>query len=125
MLVSDLGTLGGGNTYAVAINSNGQILGNSLGTDNSSHPFVWEAGIMHDLGLLPGVGQRQCYAAAINDLGWAIGRCDFLDGSFLQSQPFIWTKDEGMRRLTLPPNADPRGINNRGDIVGAIQGLIG
>lgn len=53
----DLGDLGGGAAQAQGINGSGQVVGSSTtlpGNPNSLHPFLWEAGAMHDLGVPAG-----------------------------------------------------------------------
>ena len=50
----DLGTLGGEESWAWAINNRGQVVGWSETTDGDIHPFLWEKGEMTDLGP-PGV----------------------------------------------------------------------
>ncbi len=55
-----LGTLGGANSAALSINDRGQIVGVSLLSgdvalgNEGSHAFLWEAGVMTDLGTFPG-----------------------------------------------------------------------
>jgi len=50
----DLGTLGGNSTTPRALNNGGQVVGTSVAADGQAHPFVWEAGTMRELPLLPG-----------------------------------------------------------------------
>ena len=53
--LTDLGTLGGTYSQAVAINEAGQVIGNSsyLADDaDLQHAFVWQGGVMTDLGTL-------------------------------------------------------------------------
>jgi probable HAF family extracellular repeat protein len=62
--IIDLGTLGTGeNSVAVHVNNSGQVVGlSTIDTSNdpcgfaggSLHPFVWQNGIMRDVGTLPG-----------------------------------------------------------------------
>src|SRR6185503_13442543 len=53
--LTDLGTLGGSSSQAVAINEAGQIIGQSyLAGDAEQHAFVWQGGVMTDLGTLGG-----------------------------------------------------------------------
>lgn len=71
--VTDLGTLGGNNSQALAINASGQIVGSSTITLGSSfqHSFLHTGGTMYDLGTLlqPGSGVTNVGVADINDLG--------------------------------------------------------
>ncbi len=46
----DIGTLGGSNSMALSINSQGQVVGmSSTPGDVDRHPFLYEAGVMTDL----------------------------------------------------------------------------
>lgn len=49
----DLGSLGGGNTYAAALNDNGQVAGTSFTPGFEKHAFCWANGQMTDLGTFP------------------------------------------------------------------------
>ena len=48
--LTDLGTLGGGSAYATDINDRGQVVGASLTAAGDEHPFLWQDGVMTDLG---------------------------------------------------------------------------
>src|SRR5678815_2978607 len=62
--VRDLGTLGGTVTAAGDVNAMGQVVGFSMTGDGFLHAFVWDRGVMTDLGTL---GGESSYATAIND----------------------------------------------------------
>ena len=70
--MQDLGTLGGQNSAAQAINAAGQIVGFSdLSTTNVTHAVLWTApNQIQDLGTL---GGSHAIAKSINDLGEVVG----------------------------------------------------
>ncbi len=68
--MKDLGTLRGGNSYAVGINAGGQIVGCSGAGDDDCHAFLYSGGTMKDLGTL---GGRASFAQAINAAGQVVG----------------------------------------------------
>ena len=78
-VITDLGTLGGCCSQAVAINERGQIIGEADTRakdeegDPISHAFLWQNGKLRDLGTL-GAGPSQ--ASAINDRGQIVGWSD-------------------------------------------------
>ena len=67
----DLGTLGGRFSGAMAINSHGQVIGYSETASLSTHAFLWEDGVMYDLGVPPGA--TSSFARALNDRGEVTG----------------------------------------------------
>src|SRR3982751_2124289 len=66
--VVDLGSLGGGVSYAYAVNNLGHIVGDSY-TTNGVVPFIWSDGVMRALDptLIDG------HAAGINDRDQVVG----------------------------------------------------
>src|SRR4030095_16294240 len=81
------------------------------------HPFLWESGVMHDLGGLP--GYSSCSATAINDVMLVVGTC--FDPARRPLDAFIWSATTGIQPLGTPLNAHPQGINNSGVVVGSIN----
>ena len=61
----DLGDLGGGAALARGINAVGQIVGFSTTPTAGQHPFLWEGGSMHDLGIPAGTDLAE--AMDVND----------------------------------------------------------
>jgi probable HAF family extracellular repeat protein len=121
--LQDLGTLGGNDAFANLVNDRGQIAGTSY-TNNTPNPttgfptvdpFLWDHGMMVDLGSLGGT------FAAVNDLN---DRSEVVGLSFLEGDQtfhaFLWTPTNGMQDLpTLGGNfAEATVINEAGDVVG-------
>ena len=50
--LNDLGTLGGFESHANAINDSGQVVGMAQTASGERHAFLWENGVMRDLGSL-------------------------------------------------------------------------
>jgi probable HAF family extracellular repeat protein len=74
----DLGTLGGLNSEATAINKAGLIVGNSQIASGYVHAFLFSNNVMTDLGTL---GGPNSYAIAINDSDQIVGNSDLADGT--------------------------------------------
>jgi probable HAF family extracellular repeat protein len=122
---TDLGNLGG-QLYsgANAINARGQVIGSSdlagdtnlfAGPFSNTHGFLWQNGVMTDVGTLPGDGTS--FAFSINNKGQVVG---------LGSRAFLW-QDGVMTDLnTLVPGPpfsplyllQAFDINTRGEVVG-------
>lgn len=62
--VQELGTLGGDETIAYDINDSGQVIGTSRISTGEHHVFLWQNGVMTDLGPSSGTGRMH-----INDAG--------------------------------------------------------
>jgi probable HAF family extracellular repeat protein len=110
--ITDLGSLS--NTQfanATSINDPGQIVGKS-----ANHAFLWENGVMSDLGTL---GGNLSAANAINDGGQVVGESTTASG---EMHGFLW-EHGAMKDLGNPgETSSAYGINNRGEIVGASFG---
>ena len=85
----DLGTLGGTNSYAYGINSDGQVVGASDSAGSGWRAFLYSGGIMTDLNSLidPSSGWFLSWADDINDSGQIVGT-GFLNG---QEHAFLLT----------------------------------
>lgn len=67
----DLGTLGGVNSYGMAINASGHVAGHSTLFDGSTHAFLYANGSMRDLDVLS--GGSSSFAYGINDSDQVVG----------------------------------------------------
>jgi probable HAF family extracellular repeat protein len=107
----DLGTLGGTNGSASAVNTTGKIVGSADTASGGSHAFLWD-GTMHDLGTLGGATSA---AGSINDAGQVAGASTTPSG---ESHAFFW--DGTMHDLgTLGgTTSNPVAINSSGQIAG-------
>jgi probable HAF family extracellular repeat protein len=117
----DIGTLGGTNSEAYAINNAGQIVGGAdiapTNTGRVTHPFVYNNGVMTDLGSFGGSAE----ARHINNTGQIVGY-SFL-GSTSVSHAFLYSGGTLTDLGTLANGTDfatsgASRINDRGQIVG-------
>ncbi len=111
----DLGTLGGSNSSAFAINPAGQVVGYSVTGAGEGHAFLWSKGVMTDLGTLGGNFSR---AFGIDSAGRVVGG-SATAGSQGNTHAFLWTKGI-MRDLgTLGGTfSEADAINPSGQVVG-------
>ena len=111
--IKKLGTLGGLQSSANAINSNGQIVGTSQNTAGRFRAFIYQAGAMKDLGGLAGVTSG---AYDINDAGAIVGYSTTLSGA---ERAVRWQNGALKNLGTLGgQNSLATGINRDGVIVG-------
>ncbi|HXL06107.1 MAG TPA: hypothetical protein VN964_04215 [Gemmatimonadales bacterium] len=111
----DLGTLGGNESEALAVNRRGQVAGHSRGAvAPAKHAFaIVEPGTMIDLGTL---GGATSIAHDLNENGAVVGLAETKTG---EPRAFVWTATDGMRDLgTLGAASMALGINNRTEVVG-------
>lgn len=73
--IRELGTLGGNSSFARDINDRGQITGNASNAAGRLHTFLWENGVMRDLGFLPN-GVDFSRGFSINENGVITGESD-------------------------------------------------
>ncbi|HTL28937.1 MAG TPA: hypothetical protein VL282_06950, partial [Tepidisphaeraceae bacterium] len=111
--LTDLGTLGGANSAAYAINDSGQVTGwADTGDPGTSHAFLYSNGSMSDLGSLNGDSTSE--GRAINASGQIVG------GSYTSPPPvhgFLYSNGS-MQDLAQEPLDQPTGINASGVISG-------
>ena len=115
---TDLGTLGGADAEATAINDAGQIVGGSYTSRGVNKPFLWEDGVMRDLGMPAGGTWGR--ASGLNSTGTVVV------GNYATSvfKPFIWRSGTGISTLPLPAGVVTgyaMGVNDAGSIVGSVD----
>jgi probable HAF family extracellular repeat protein len=135
--MQDIGTLGGGDAQAFAINDSGQILGTSYtnAIPNSStgvptwDPFVWQNGKMRDLGSLGGVfsvvGQINARGQVLGASSIAAdpGACALPEHSpgLADCHPFLWDRGKMVDLFTGTVGGQPfraARLDDAGEIVG-------
>ena len=132
-VMTDLGTLPGGSySYANSINNHGQIVGSSCYDEKTSgditycynHAFLWQNGVMTDLGSLP--GGNNSVAGCINDKGQIVGNSENATGDW---HACYWENSNSVLKDlgTLPGGSGSYAysINNNGQIVGASENATG
>src|SRR5882672_4130383 len=116
--ISDLGTLGGTQSVATAVNETGMIAGASGTATGSQHAFIWtEKAGMADLGTLPAPFSNS-YATGINDKNVVVGQSWKTTGDFA-THGFAWTRGGGMVDIgSLGGDTYPNAVNGDGLVVG-------
>jgi len=84
-VMTDLGTLFGGQTRVFDINDKGQVVGFSSATLGPTKAFIWQKGVMTDLGSLGG----NSFAKAINNHKQAVGYSQTSPGS-AETHAVLW-----------------------------------
>lgn len=116
--ITDLGTLGGTLSVAVAINALGQIAGWSTTASEELHPVLWDSGTMTDLGTLGGTLKlrKRVPALALNDLGQVVGVSTAASG---ETRAFFWDKETIIDLGTLGGTGSLAvAINSLGQVAG-------
>jgi probable HAF family extracellular repeat protein len=121
-VMRDLGTLGGPQSQAWAINNLGQIAGTSTidphNANVAEHEFLYSGGTMHDLGE---IGQDLGHGQGINDAGQIVGASAVAPSSTIE-HGFLYTSGIRYDLNTLITGASgyvitgASAINDRGQI---------
>ena len=130
--VTDLGTLGGTFTFATGINNRGSVEGHStLPGDTAFHAFLWQKGVMTDLGTLGGPNSRADLRPSESDKvgGGAntstpdpFGEDFCFFGTNFICLPFLWQKGVMTPLQTLGGNNGfAGGVNSRGQVAGQAE----
>ncbi len=115
--VTDLGTLGGDSSTAVAINDHGIIAGESKNAAGQTRGFILgEDGAMRDIGTL---GGSETFVAAMNNQGVIVGQSSTPSGDL---EAFVFANDQ-MQPLGALGGSESSalGINDAGVIVGSAR----
>jgi probable HAF family extracellular repeat protein len=117
-----LGTQGGNQSYASAINGTGLVVGVAQTDHSIARAFLWGRGTgVVDLGTMSAAEDSTSTAIGINDLGEVVGYAS-IDAGIAQ-HAFLWTATAGMQDLgSLGTGGSDRseawGINGVGQVVG-------
>jgi probable HAF family extracellular repeat protein len=119
--LTDLGSLGGGDTQAFDLNDSAQVVGYSRTSSLQSRAFVWGGGQMVNLGVV-NADDFQSAAVDLNALGHAVGTSTLKNG-FARAALFRNGSAIGLTPELPPYEGDSfaSAINDDGHIVGAID----
>jgi probable HAF family extracellular repeat protein len=134
--ITDLGTLGGPSSQALAISNNGLVAGTASLAGGTQHAVLWYKNLKLDLGTLAGAHSAGLNSTGFSssDFGQVVGAsevsaqdkdgenfCAF--GSGLKCVPFLW-QEGAMKALPLlgGKNGQAISINDGGLAVGVAEG---
>jgi len=89
--ITDLGTLGGSDSYAYGINNQGQVVGDAEDATGVEIAYIWQDGVMIDIDSWLSVPSNTSQAVEVNDNRVVVGSLSFFsdvgfaaaDGTFL------------------------------------------
>lgn len=114
--ITDLGTLGGRDSYAQSVNAAGEVVGFAQTASGDFHAFLYGDGRMQDLGTL---GGRDSYAYGINDRGQVVGFARTADNEY---HAFLFSDGRMIDLGTFGRgNSYAYAVNNSGQVVGYAQ----
>lgn len=120
--IVDLGTLGGSSSTAHGINDQKQIVGFSTTIGGAGRGFLWDDGVLTNLGTLPGMTHSSAYA--INEAGQIVGSSSAGAGT---ARAFLWSA--GAMQELLPPLgyccSEAFAINDDGLVAGSVSVTFG
>jgi probable HAF family extracellular repeat protein len=125
--MTDLGTLGGTDSWATDVNNRGEVVGYSRTAADQVHAFLWRAGRMIDLGTVSGTFSL---ADGINERGDVVGYGidDTATGGY-QEYAFLWRHGRMTRLPEITEGAQSRAydVNERGVVLGStvLPGTMG
>lgn len=114
--VIDLGTLGGAASMAYDVNDAGQVVGCAEIGAGVFHAFIWQDGVMSDLGVLP--GDTQSCADGVNNVGQVVGSSYPVS---IRRRAVLWQRGDAIELASSTAGARARGINDFGHVVGQRQ----
>jgi probable HAF family extracellular repeat protein len=114
--ITDLGTLGGAQSFANGINDSGQVVGESETASGYTHAFLYGGGTMTDLGTLP--GGSYSFAYGVNASGQVVGQSTPRGGA---GHAFLYGGGKMTDLGTLPGDSESiaYGVNASGQVVGS------
>lgn len=120
--MKNLGTLGGSFGFAQCGNNRGQVIGASSLAEHpfacftgepGCHPFLWERGVLRDLGTLGGDNGLPIW---INDAGEIVGEASTANNQ--ATHAFLWRKGVITDLGSLGDHSHATAINSKSQVVG-------
>lgn len=118
-ILTDLGTLGGNDSFAYGINNLGQVVGYANNNSNQELAFIWQNGVMtanYSWGL---IGVNQSYAYNINDNSYCVGTYYSVG-----STPRAYAAKDGTLAATFSGEGYAYDINNQNEMIVRINGQL-